>query len=162
MPDASVGRIKATREFQVFKVGGFAVTPFYVPHNDTPCYAYLIQHEEMGMLLFATDFEYLPWTFKNHRVNHLLIECNYDMQFVNQDIPNYEHKLRGHASLETCRGIVEKNKTSNLKNVILCHLGDSTSDVEYFVNEIQKLAGRSVYVGVATQESVVDVKNIPF
>lgn len=162
VPDASVGRINAIPEFQVFKVGGFAVTPFYVPHNDTPCYAYLIQHEEMGMLLFATDFEYLPWTFKNHRVNHLLIECNYDMQFVNQDIPNYEHKLRGHASLETCRGVVEKNKTSNLKNVILCHLGDSTSDVEYFVNEIQKLAGRSVYVGVATQESVVDVKNIPF
>lgn len=151
-------KLKAVPEFHPFKVGGFTVTAFYVPHNETPCFAYLIQHDEMGTLLFATDFEYLPWTFKQYRINHLLIECNYDMQFVDQGLPNYEHKLLGHASLNTCKGVIEKNKSSELQNVVLCHLGSSTSDNEYFIREVQKVAGNNVCVDVATSELFIDLK----
>lgn len=32
-------------EMKMFEVGGFSVTPFYVPHNDTPNYGYLVEHE---------------------------------------------------------------------------------------------------------------------
>ena len=35
-------------------LGGFKVQPMEVPHS-CQCYAYLIQHEEIGKLLFVTD-----------------------------------------------------------------------------------------------------------
>ena len=66
-------RLYGKPEMKMFEAGDFKVKPFYVPHNGTPNYAYLIEHEEMGKLLFATDFEYLPWTFRQQRLNHMLI-----------------------------------------------------------------------------------------
>ena len=51
----------------------------------------------------------------------MLIECNYIADMVDMDIPNYEHKILGHCELETCKGIVETNKSDALQNVILCH-----------------------------------------
>ena len=49
-------RLYGKPEMKMFEAGDFKVKPFYVPHNGTPNYAYLIEHEEMGKLLFATDF----------------------------------------------------------------------------------------------------------
>lgn len=145
-----------------FSIGNFGITPFYVPHNDTPCFAYIIEHEEMGKLLFATDYEYLPYTFRNWRINHFLVECNYDMETVDSNIPNYEHKLMGHASIQVAREMIRLNKTPNLRNVILCHLGRNSGAGEYFTSEIQTVAGGNVQVMVAEPGLTVELMKEPF
>ena len=149
-------------ERKAFRVGGFKIIPFYVPHNDTPNFAYLIEHEEMGRLLFATDYEYLPFTFKSWDIEHFLIECNYSMNFVDQSIPNYEHVLKGHASLQTCKEVIEKNRTPNLRNVILCHLSQLSGQDAYFTEEIKKVAGWSVLVDCAASGKQWELNKEPF
>ena len=149
-------------EKQWFEVGEFRVIPFYVPHNETPCFAYIIEHREIGKLMFATDFEYLPWTFHTWRINHFLIEANYDMKFVNSNIPNYEHKLKGHCSLETCMDIIRSNKAPSLRNIIMCHLSGISGLNEYFTEAMEKTAGFGVKVDCAVPGLQVELKKDPF
>ena len=141
----SSGWLYGIPEKKMFKVGEFKVTPFYVPHNDTPNYGYLVKHEEMGKLLFATDFEYLPWTFRQHRLNHMLIECNHMDDVENTD-PNYEHVMCGHSSLSTVLDVVRKNQTPCLRNVILCHLSHFNAYPKQMLAEVEKVAGSRVKV----------------
>ena len=42
------------------RISGFDVVPFRVPHNETECDGWLIEHCEFGRLLFITDAEYCP------------------------------------------------------------------------------------------------------
>ncbi len=149
-------------EFRPVQIGGFKCIPFYVPHNGTPNYGYLIEHKEMGRLLFATDYEYIPYNFKKQQIQHFLIEANYQEQFIDKDIPNYEHKLLGHASLETCVGAIKANQSPNLRNVIMCHLGGGSSLEGYFISEMQKVTGKSIQVTCAIPGLVVELSKSPF
>lgn len=149
-------------EFKTVHIGGFKVITFYVPHNGTPNFGYLIEHEEMGRLLFVTDYEYIPYNFQKQQIQHFLIEANYQEQFVDKDLPNYEHKLLGHASLETCLGAIKANQSPNLRTVIMCHLGAGSSSGKYFVNEMQKVTGRNVNVDCAVPGLTIEINKEPF
>lgn len=135
---------------------------FYVPHDNTPNFAFLIEHEEMGWLLYLTDLEYCPYSFKNLRVQHLLIECNYIEDLVNRDAENYSHQIRGHCSLDTCKGIIEANKTLDLRTTTLIHLSDKACNPNRVLEEIKKVAGDRVEVNVAVPGLEVDLKKFPF
>lgn len=135
---------------------------FYVPHDNTPNFAFLIEHEEMGWLLYLTDLEYCPYSFKNLRVQHLLIECNYIEDLVNRDAENYSHQIRGHCSLDTCKGIIEANKTLDLRTTTLIHLSDKACNPNRVLEEIKKVAGNRVEVSVAVPGLEVELKRLPF
>lgn len=155
-------KIKGMAERIPAKIGSFSVTPFYVPHTtrdkDTgaliPCpnYGYLIQHEEMGKLLYLTDLEYCPYIFKNQRIEHFLIECNYIEDMVDREQDNYRHRLQGHASLDTCKGIITTNKTTALRTITLCHLSDTASDRERILSDVEDVADSRVKVQIASSE----------
>lgn len=149
-------------EFKVIHIGGFKVVSFHVPHNGTPNFGYLIEYEEMGRMLFVTDYEYIPYNFQKQQIQHFLIEANYQEQFIDRNIPNYEHKLLGHASLETCIGAIKANQSPNLRNVIMCHLGGGSSLEGYFINEMQKVTGKSIQVTCAIPGLVVELSKSPF
>ena len=155
-------RLYGVTEKIPFSISGFRVTPFYVPHGDTPCFAYLIEHSDMGRLLFATDYEYLPWSFRNWKIEHFLIEANYSDDFVNPDMPNYDHVLTGHASLKTCLKVIETNKTPNLRTIIMCHLSGVSGSINYFITEMKKVAGRGVWVDCAEPGMTVELFKDPF
>lgn len=148
-------------EFQKIQIGGFTIRPFYLPHNDVPNFGYLIEHREMGKLLFMTDMEYCVYDFSSLKVDHILIEANYDMELVDRSIPNYAHKLLGHCSIQTACGIIQANRSPELKSVILCHLG-AFSDEKGFTEKAQEISGAWVKVGVADTEKVFDVSLLPF
>ena len=135
--------------------------PFYLPHNGIPNFGYLIEHAEMGKLLFMTDMEYSRYDFSALSINHLLVEANYDMEFVDRNIPNYEHKLLGHCSIQTTCGIIRANKTPELRSVTLCHLGQF-SDANDFLVQAVGAAGVGVAVGIAKAGRVFDVGLMPF
>lgn len=149
--------VKPIPERRILKVGSFNVVPFYVPHTKTDsgelvpcaCYGYLIRHEEMGSLLYLTDLEYCPYTFKTYNVEHFLIECNHTETMLDRTEVKYEHVVKGHASLEVCKGIIESNKTDSMQNIILCHLSEGSVDFERMLKEVQTVAGDNVNVKVA-------------
>ena len=129
------------------KFGGFTVTPFEVPHDtDLTCYGYLIQHKEIGKLLFLTDLMYCPYSFKKQQIEHLVVECNYIDDYVNKEAVNFKHTLQGHCSLSTCLGIVEDNKSDKLRNVILAHLSTKNCDGNIAMNEVKKLVYAPIFV----------------
>lgn len=153
-------KIKGLAERIPVKIGSFTVTPFYVPHTTRdketgaliPCpnYGYLIEHKDMGKLLYLTDLEYCPYTFKSQRIEHLLIECNYIEDMVDHSQENYSHRLQGHASLDTCKGIIAANKTTALRTITLCHLSDTSSDKERILSELKEVVGSQIKVQIAS------------
>lgn len=154
-------KIIGISEFHVCHIGGFKVRPFYLPHNGVPNFGYLIEHDEMGKLLFMTDMEYCRYDFGKLGINHLLIEANYDMKLVDRSIPNYEHKLLGHCSIQTACGIIRANQTPVLKTATLCHLG-AFSDVDDFKRQAEESAGPWVKVDVADAGKIFDISLLPF
>lgn len=148
-------------EFNKFNLGGFTMQPFYLPHNGVANFGYLIEHDEMGKLLFMTDMEYCRYNFGAIGINHLLVEANYDIDLVDRSIPNYEHKLLGHCSIQTACGIIRANRTLELRTATLCHLGQF-SDANYFQRQAAEAARAGVSVGVAEAGRVFDVGLMPF
>lgn len=154
-------KVLSVPEFQRFRLGGFAVQPFYLPHNGVPNFGYLIEHYEMGKLLFMTDMEYCRYDFSTLGIDHLLVEANYDMELVDRSIPNYTHKLLGHCSIQTSCGIISANRTSELRTVTLCHLGAFSDELE-FRRQAAEAAGSGVNIDVADAGKVFDISLIPF
>lgn len=130
------------------KYGSFDIQAFKLPHNGTPNYGFLITVENQK-ILYMTDFEYCKYVFQKQKVNHILIEANYISRLVDRDIPNYEHKLRGHCSLQTCMDLLNVNKSDALKTVILCHLSEENANAEEMVSEVQSVVGSGVFIDYA-------------
>lgn len=143
-------------------IGSFRVTPFYVPHDKTPNFAYLISHEECGRLIYATDFLHFPLTFKNTRINHFLIECNHINELLDPNSFKFEHSIRGHSSLSTVKEIIRVNKTASLRTITLCHLSEGWGNPEVMQKEIQDVAGDDVLVQIARPGLDVDLNLCPF
>ena len=139
------------------KRGPFMVQAFKLPHNGTSNYGFLITVDGQK-ILYMTDFEYCQYTFKNQKINHILIECNYQNKYVERDLPNYEHKIRGHCELETCKGFIETNKSEALKTVMLLHMGGDTCDPTECVEEIRKITDKNVKVDYARKGLVLELK----
>ena len=143
------------------KNGEFSITPFYVPHNGTPNYAYLINCDE-HRIAWLTDLEYCPYILKNQKLTEIFCECNYQNDLVNRDLPQYTHKLRGHMSLDSCKSFIAANKTHALRTVILCHMGAETTIAEECLAEVQKIAGEGVKCLVAAAGETVELNLTPF
>lgn len=145
------------------QIGSFTVTPFNVPHDtEIECYGYLIKHEEMGQLLFLTDLEYCKYNFSKRNIEHIMVEANYDMQFVNRDEPNYEHRLRGHMSLDTALKFISTNDNPALRNVVLIHLSDKSGDPALFKQKAEETIKYGADVYIAEKGLEVDMNLCPF
>lgn len=133
-----------------YHFGGFTIMPFDCKH-DAPCLGFLIKHEEIGLLLFATDTYYLPYTFTG--LTNIMIECNYRMDLLQKSIqsgriPNKlrDRTLEGHMSIDTCRDALLANDLSKVNNIILLHLSDGNSNAEEFKEDIRQATGKRVHI----------------
>lgn len=143
------------------KFGGFLVQCFPLPHNETPNFGFYINADGQK-ILYMTDYEYCKFNFKSLAVNHIICECNYQKELVERDLPNYEHKIRGHCSLETCKSFIESNKTNALRTVILCHMGAETTIAEECLEEVQKVVGEGVKCFCAVAGNDYELSLYPF
>lgn len=141
------------------RFGGFTIQCFPLIH-DVPCYGFYIRHKEMGKCLFVTDTLCVPPVFKDFEVNYILVECNYQDDLVDKNSANYEHKLRHHMSLDTCKNFIQANKTNALRTVILCHLGAETTIAEECITEVHKVANCPVYAAKKGME--IELSLTPF
>lgn len=136
---------------------GFMVRCFEVPHDDEPCCGFLVGCPNGEKLLYATDFEYIKYSFKKIGVPHLLIECNYQNEYVDNSAENKNHVLRGHAELQTTIGIIKDNIDS-LKTVILCHLSQENSNPEECIAKVREVVNPGVYVDYARKGFEIELK----
>lgn len=130
------------------RMGNFDITTFDLPHDGVWNNGFLIKVGSQK-ILYMTDFEYCEYVFKKQKVNHILIECNYQSKYVERELVNYEHKVRGHCELNTCRDFIKANATDGLRSVLLLHMGMETCDFEECVTEIEKAVKSDVYVDYA-------------
>ncbi|MCC8154593.1 MAG: MBL fold metallo-hydrolase [Tannerellaceae bacterium] len=132
-----------------YKVGGFNIVPFDVKH-DVPCLGFMVEHVDMGRLLFVTDTMMLEYTFPV--LNHILLEANYSDEILGANIESGKalvstrrRLMDSHMELGTAKEILRSNNLSEVLNIVLLHLSDHNSNEEQFVREIKEVTGKPVY-----------------
>lgn len=121
----------------------FAVRTFPLVH-DVDCTGFLVEHPDIGRLLFATDTEYVRYRFKN--LNHILVEANYDQELIDASKGNRNHIMTGHMSIGTACDFLAANNNPDLRNVVLIHLSDSNSDERDFTAKAKQIVSCPVCV----------------
>lgn len=129
-----------------YRIGAFIVQPISVYHN-VENYAYLIENDNIGRVLFVTDCVRFPYKVKG--VNHILCECNYSNDIVidhlcdNQEIRSQnEYHMEINDTLECIRN----NFSDKLNTICLLHLSDGQSDEESFKEQVYDEFGIMPYV----------------
>lgn len=135
------------------RFGNFRVRSFEAIH-DVPCVGYLIEHPEMGKLLYATDTEYVKYRFRG--LTAMLIEANYDDRYINKDEAKFRHVVTGHMSLQTAMRCIEAN-SADLRNVILCHLSGTNGSPVEFKEMVTEVVPPGCQVDVAEPGLVVEL-----
>ena len=133
-----------------YRLGRFKVMPFPACH-DVPCVGWLIQHPEIGLLMFLTDSYMCEYTFPG--LNHVMVECNYCDASLTIAIAEgrtracqRERLMTSHMELENCKELLKANDLSKVSEIILLHLSENNSDGDRFIDEIQKVTGKAVYI----------------
>lgn len=137
-------------------VGGFKVFAMPVCH-DVPCLGFIIEHEDMGRMLFVTDTMMLEYRVPG--LNHILLEANYAEDILDTKIEAGSVPLsmkprliHSHMEIETTKGILRANDLSGVNEIVLIHLSNGNSDERRFVREVQEVSGKPVYAAVAGLE----------
>lgn len=144
------------------RYGSFGVQAFKIPHDGVPCYGFYIMVDG-HRILYATDFEYLPCSFKNVRLTDMIVECNHQKELVDKGQAKHTHQIKGHCSLDTLiEKVIKENMTNALRTVILCHLSQDSADPDECLTEVQKVVGEGVNVVVARKDLQVELSKYPF
>ena len=146
-------------------IGGFAVRPIPAQHDAAEPFAYLIDHPDMGRLLFATDTYYLRYRIPH--LNHLMAECNYSLPILNANIEAglvpaalKERTLNSHMSLEHLREMLAANDLTHVAQIVLIHLSARNADKSAFCREIIAATGKPTIA--ATRGLQIELNATPF
>ena len=146
-------------------LGGFAVRPIPAQHDAAEPFAYIIDHHEMGRLLFATDTYYLRYRIPH--LNHLMVECNYSLPILNANIEAglvpaalKERTLNSHMSLEHLREMLAANDLMHVAQIVLIHLSARNADKSAFCREIIAATGKPTIA--ATRGLQIELNATPF
>ncbi|WP_315117932.1 MBL fold metallo-hydrolase [uncultured Clostridium sp.] len=141
-------RLNFIRSEQPLKVGDFTILPFEVEHDAAEPLGFLIQHKEMGKLLFITDSYYCKYNFSG--LDYILIECNYSSQILaEKELPRSlkSRIIKSHFELENVKEFLRATDLKKVKEIVLIHLSDSNSNAAQFQEEIEKTTGKPTYIG---------------
>ena len=134
--------------------------PISVYHN-VENYAYLIENDNIGRVLFVTDC--VRFLYKINNVNHLLIEANYDDSLV------IDHLCEGkevrsqneyHMEINDTIASIRAVYNDSLNTICLLHLSDGQSDEKTFISRVQDEFGITPYV--ATKGLTIELNKEEF
>lgn len=140
-----------------YKIGGLSVVPIELPHDGCMNFGYYFQFENKKKLLYATDFEYIPLTFRNDNIEHFLIECNHINDYIDRDIGYLEHSVRGHSSLNTVEEFLKLNSGQLTENVILCHMSQNQCDPEVCRSSIAEILAPGTALNIASPGLIINL-----
>lgn len=120
------------------KIGGFTIQPISVNHN-VECYSFLIEHEDIGRMIFLTDLSDFPYKIKD--LNLIMIEANYSNDVIlSNGIDNNKWSVsqsENHLSIEQTIEILKNNYSTCLQQIILLHLSNGNSNAKEFVESVK-------------------------
>ena len=122
-------------------IGGFKIQPIPLQHS-VQCFGFLIEHDDLGRLVFATDCSSFPYLIKN--VNHFLIECNWSEDVLIDNICNNDEmrsRHEHHLELENTIMALSANYSSSLQTILLMHLSNGNSNEEMFKKRVKEELG---------------------
>ncbi|MGX7376686.1 MBL fold metallo-hydrolase [Carnobacterium maltaromaticum] len=150
LPVASY-RTKRLEAEKVAQIGAWKVLPFLVEHDVSEPFGFLILAPDGSKIVFATDTYFVRKKFIG--VTHFMIECNYALDILDQNvsagyIDNGRRKrlLTSHFELENVKTFLKSNDLSQVKETWLLHLSNQNSDEKRFKQEIQAITGTPVYI----------------
>ena len=150
----------ANRNRMRLEIGEFEIECFDVPHG-VECRAFLIRVDGTT-ILYATDYEYIPYNLSNLNINVALIELNYQSDRITEMDKHRVHTVTGHAEEKT---VIEFLKTikGSLRTVILCHMSKSGAlDRDLAMKHIREVIPEYINVQWAKANEVVNINEIPF
>lgn len=147
-----------------YRLGGFRIIPLPVEH-DVPCFAFLIQHEGMGKLLFITDT--MSFNYRIEGLTQILIEANYCDKRLDDNIESgllqeslRERIIQSHMEIGTTIDVLKSLNLESVWNIVLIHLSEGNGDAEGFVRRIMNETGRIPVI--ATPGLVMNIKDLPY
>lgn len=143
-------------------LGGFKITPLPVEH-DVPCMAYVVEHPEMGRLLFVTDTYSFPYTVKG--LNHILMEANYCDRLLERNIDAglvpaslRDRIVTSHMEIGMAVTHLIAQDLSRVRDILLIHLSGSNSDPTDFKAQMEAATGIPTQVAAAGLEMELNVE----
>lgn len=137
--------------FKTYELGGFKVMAFDSQHDSAEPIGFLIQHDAIGTLLFATDTYYLKYKFED--LTQVMIECNYENGILDRNVeegiikPFVKDRIKqSHMSLATTISTLKANDISRVNNVVLLHLSSNNSDSDLFKTSVEEAVGKVVTI----------------
>lgn len=132
------------KKYSGFKIQAFDLTTIdgKWTHTDADgepcaCYGFLVEHKEIGRMLYITDTALIKWRFKN--INHILLGVNYDKDMIYPDNEGKKnHIFGGHMEIVVACDFVKANNSDSLHNVIMCHLSADNADSDKFIERMKK------------------------
>lgn len=142
-----------TFDQDAFNVGSFRVKAFETKHDCAEPVGYLIWHRECGTVLFITDSYYVEYSFRDIKLNQIIIEANYSQDIIDRKLQDgktqkflRDRVLESHMSLDTCKLTLQNCNLTHVMNIVLIHLSDGNSDEKRFQQEIQQTTGKQVHI----------------
>lgn len=156
-----ISRPNVVDKMKPMKIGNFTIYAFDTQHDSAEPCGFVIFHNEMGTLLFATDTYYLKYKFKG--LNHIMIECNYDNTILDKNVEEgvvpkvvRNRVIRSHMSLATTISTLKATDLHSVNKIVLIHLSSSNSNPDLFKDEIEKKIGREVLVAEKDMDIIID------
>ncbi len=144
-------RIVTVESKQQFRVGTWTILPFDVQHDVNEPLGFLLQSDNGGKLLFATDTYYVKYRFTG--LTHIMIECNYDQQTLDDNVESgrihpamRKRVMRSHFSLENLLEFFKANDLSKVEEIHLLHLSDGNSNMERIFKAVARATGKMIFI----------------
>ena len=149
-------RIRPLKPQKAYRINGWNVLCFPLPHEDVPNYGFVIRSPmSYHKLAYLTDFGYTKYRFKQLHVDSLLISCNHmDNPEAFAGSENFGHVVRGHSSLSVVKEIVTVNQTDSLKHIVLCHISEENGDPDEMARQIAEIAPQAT-VHIAEKSKLI-------
>lgn len=167
-PNMRYGSLRRPVVLQPLKtvcIGGFSIRPIDVQHDAAEPFGYIIKHDEIGTLLFATDTYYVKYTIPN--LTNIMIECNYSLPILNENVRKglipaalKNRTLDSHMSLAHLKEMLAANDLRNVSRIVLIHLSSNNADPDMFRSEIERDTGKNTVV--ASKGLEVIMNKVPF
>lgn len=140
-------RIKNIKKGAKTQVGGFEIQPIPLFHNCMN-FGFVIEHEEMGKLVFCTDTCRIPYRFKN--VQHFMVESNYSYDLLIDHMVDdvySQSASENHMEINDTIAFLKENYNENLQTIVLLHLSNGNSNASEFVKKTkEELSFNNVFI----------------
>lgn len=134
-------QVKVLKKGVKMRTGGFktqAIPLFHSVEN----YGFVIEHEDCGKIIFATDTYQIPYRFKNAR--HFFVESNNDFDLMVDNLCDNEFSRshnNDHMELSDTIEFLKENYSSDLQSVTLIHLSQTNIDADKAVQKVKDELG---------------------